>query len=330
LADEARSAGAAHVAWSAGRAPGPTSFLDARRLSRIVEARRPELVHLHSSKAGLSGRLALRGGRPTIFQPHAWSFDAVRGPLRAAALTWERRAARWASTILCVSEAERVRGEEHGVNARWGVIPNGIDLDAWPEVVGGERETARRRLSLAEQPTVVCVGRLCRQKGQDLLLAAWPSVAARVPDAQLILVGDGPQERSLRKRSRDAVRFVGHRSDVSEWLAAANVVALPSRWEGMSIGMLEAMARGRSIVATDVPGVREALDGDAGAIVAPGDMDGLAAEIAARLEDPSIAAAEGHAARLRAERHHDLHLMTGSIAGLYDQVLSSSTGPTPL
>jgi len=321
LRGQVASAGAKHVEWTAGRAPGPSSFFDARRLGRIVEEEAPALVHLHSSKAGLAGRLALRGRRTTVFQPHAWSFEAVRGPVRAAALLWERRAAHWATVILCVSEAERRRGEEHGIDGAWRVIPNGVDLDELPEASAEERSVARTRLELVEQPTVVCVGRLCRQKGQDVLLEAWPSVLTRVPEARLVLVGDGPDSKSLRSRAGEGVRLVGRRADVGEWLAAADVVAAPSRWEGMSIGMLEAMARGRSVVASDVPGAEEALDREAGALVPPGNVTALADALAERLLDPGKTAAEGRRARERAERSHDVRAMTAAVGELYEELL---------
>jgi hypothetical protein len=97
LAAQTAAANAEHVPWTAGRAPGPGSLLDATRLGRIVRAVEPDLVHLHSSKAGFAGRLSLRGRRPTIFQPHAWSFEAVRGGVRPAAVAWERQAARWSA-----------------------------------------------------------------------------------------------------------------------------------------------------------------------------------------------------------------------------------------
>jgi glycosyltransferase involved in cell wall biosynthesis len=333
LASQVTAAGAKHLPWTAGRMPGPSSALHALSLSRIVEREQPDLVHLHSSSAGLSGRLAVRGQRPTIFQPHAWSFEAVRGPVRRAALSWERRGARWATAIVCVSEAERRRGEEHGIDARWIVVPNGVDLTAFTEGTAEERSAARRRLELDERPLVVCVGRLCRQKGQDVLLDAWPEITSRVPDAQLVLVGDGPDAAALRQRAGSGVRLVGHRTDVDGWLAAADVVALPSRWEGMSLGMLEAMARGRSIVATDVPGALEALDDEAGAVVPPEDASALADAIAVRLLDPVRAAAEGRRARQRAEQAFDLNAMTARIARVYEELLgsrspaSSSTGP---
>jgi glycosyltransferase involved in cell wall biosynthesis len=322
LGEEVTATGATHVEWTAGRAPGPSSLFDAARLRKIIERESPALVHLHSSKAGLAGRLAVRGRRPTIFQPHAWSFEAVRGPLRTAALLWERRAAHWSTAILCVSEAERRRGEEHGVHADWRVVPNAVDLAALTEASAQERTTARRRLELENRPTVVCVGRLCRQKGQDVLLDAWPAVRARVPEAQLVLVGDGRAAKALRNRAGEGVRLVGRRIDVPDWLAAADVVTLPSRWEGMSIGMLEAMARGRSVVASDVPGAEEALNREAGALVPPEDAAALADALAERLLDPEQTAVEGRAARMRAERSHDLQKMTTAIAELYEELLA--------
>jgi glycosyltransferase involved in cell wall biosynthesis len=334
LPERISAKGARHIPWTAGRMPGPSSVLHAVSLARIVERERPDLVHLHSSSAGLSGRLAVRGRRPTIFQPHAWSFEAVRGPLRAAAAAWERRAAAWATAIVCVSEAERLRGEKYGIRARWIVVPNGVDQDAFSEASAEVRSAARRGLELGDGPLVVCIGRLSRQKGQDVLLDAWPAVLAWVADAQLVLVGDGPDASELHGRAGQGVRLVGHREDVDEWLAAADVVALPSRWEGMSIGMLEAMARGRSIVATDVPGALEALDDDAGAVVPPEDPVALADAIAVRLLDPQRTAAEGRRARQRAEQAYDLGTTTARIAEVYEQLLgartpaSSSTGPT--
>jgi glycosyltransferase involved in cell wall biosynthesis len=323
LARRIEAAGAKHVDWTASRTPGPGSLLDTFRLARIVEREQPALVHLHSSKAGLAGRLAIRGRRTTIFQPHAWSFEAVRGPVRAGALLWERRAARWAAAILCVSEGERRRGEEAGVAAIWRVIRNGVDLEVWPEASREERSAARRRLALDERPTVVCVGRLSRQKGQDILLRAWPAIVSSVPEAQLVLVGDGPDRESLRRQAGEGVQLVGERADVSDWLAAADVVAFPSRWEGMSIGMLEAMASGRSVVASDVPGAQEALGREAGAVVPPEDTVVLANAIVTRLQDPAQAAAEGRAARESAERSHDLKATTAALGELYEELLGA-------
>jgi glycosyltransferase involved in cell wall biosynthesis len=308
--------------WPAARAPGPASVAESVRLARIVRRIAPDLVHLHSSKAGLAGRLALRGRRPTVFQPHAWSFEAVTGLQRRAALLWERIAVRWAHAVVCVSEGERQRGEELGIRARYRVIPNGIDVAAFTPASAEDRSTARTRLGLEDAPFVVCVGRLSRQKGQDVLLRAWPLVQARVPGAQLALVGEGPDREWLERAAPPSVLFAGNRSDVPDWLAAADVVAAPSRWEGMSIALLEALARARSVVASDTPGAAEALGAESEAIVPVEDAEALAEALARRLLDPALADAEGRAGRARVERHYDLRRALDDVAALYRELVA--------
>lgn len=309
LADQARTAGFTVHPWHGRRRP-LSLVAGTNDLRRLVAGTRPDLVHLHSSWAGLAGRLAVRGGTPTIFQPHAWSFRGVRPPMTWLAVWWERWAVRWTSVVLCVSDGERQSGVDHRIAASWEVVTNPVDHH---EVAYGSDEVrveVRRRLGLSEHPLVVCPGRLCRQKGQDVLLEAWPEVRAEVPDARLVLVGDGPWRDRFAADASSGIDVVGWRHDVVDWLHAADVVVLPSRWEGMSIGMLEAMAAGRSIVSSDVEGAREALgEGDdvfdrAGAVVPIEDPAAIATSLALRLGDPVRAAREGRAGRVRVESRY--------------------------
>ena len=318
LGDWVGAAGARWVAWEARRGPGLGTLGETRRLHAVVEAARPHVVHLHSSKAGLAGRILLRGALPTLFQPHAWSFEAAGGPLRRGAVAWERRGARWADRVVCVSHAEREAGERAGVRARWEIVPNGVDVSTYRPADAAD---ARRRLGLPDAPLVVCVGRLTRQKGQDVLLRAWPAVLARVPGARLVLVGDGPDRTRLAVISGPGVRFAGDRDDVAEWLAAADVVVAPSRWEGMALAVLEAMACGRSVVATDVAGMGEAL-GSCGALLPPAEAEPLAAAIAARLADPELRAEEGRLARARVMDRFTVGRATDEIAAITVRVLA--------
>lgn len=313
--------GATHRAWEAKREPGPSMLAETRALRRILREVRPDVVHLHSAKAGLAGRIALRGRLPTIYQPHAWSFEAATGATRRLATTWERIGARWTDALACVSEHERATGENAGIEAPWRVIPNGVDLDAVTLAGAESRRSARAKLGLGDEPLAVCVGRLSRQKGQDVLLDAWREVRERVGSAQLALVGSGPDEEVLRARAGAGVHFAGERSDVPDWLAAANVVVLSSRWEGMSLALLEAMARGRSIVATDVAGMREALGGT-GAVVAVESARALADAIAPRLLDPQAADEEGRRARSRAEVLYDVRQTVGAFAALTQELVA--------
>jgi glycosyltransferase involved in cell wall biosynthesis len=218
-----------------------------------------------------------------------------------------------------VSAAEQNRGQAQGIEGSFRVIPNGVDVERFPHADDTMRRRARGRLGIEDSPLVVCVGRLQRAKGQDVLVDSWHSVRERVADAELVLVGDGEDMAELRRKADSNVRLVGHRTDVVDWLAASDVVAVPSRWEGMSLGMLEAMATGRSIVITDVPGAREALDG-AGAIVPPEDADALAAAIVERLLDPARRHTEGEEAAERARAAFDLRSTVGGIAALTEEV----------
>lgn len=324
LADLARADGAEVFDWRATRHPGVTVVRETIALKRIVTAWRPDVVHLHSSKAGLAGRLALRGRPPTVFQPHAWSFEALGGPTRTLSLLWERSSHRWADLVVCVSDGERARGIRAGVRARYAVAVNGVDLASFPMADAGERTRARRELRLAEQPTVVCVGRLCRQKGQDLLLDAWPAVLTSVPHAVLALVGDGPDRPALEARGPARTVFAGHADPVWPWLAAADVVALPSRWEGHALVLLEAMAAGRSVVAADVAGAAETVGGDAGELVPADDPSALAAALVRHLVDPVLSGTEGAAGRARVQRDFDARTTVGHmldlICELVDQV----------
>lgn len=320
LAHRVRGARATHLRWGARRSPGLSLPGEIRSLGELVRDWGPDIVHLHSSKAGLAGRLAIRGRIATVFQPHAWSFDAATGTMRWLALRWERSGARWLDRIVCVSEAEAERGRGCGVQGPIAVIQNGVALDAFAPASPTETAAARRQLDMGSTPLAVCLGRLSRQKGQDVLLDAWPLVRAHVPAATLALVGDGPEEAALERKAGPGVLFPGSTATVRPWLAAADVVVIASRWEGMSLTMLEAMACARCVVSTDVPGAREALS--ARAVVPSEDPSALAEAIIGRLRDPDLRQREAADLRARAEDRFDFRRTGDAIVGLYEQILA--------
>jgi glycosyltransferase involved in cell wall biosynthesis len=291
--------------WAARRSPGPWTLRETADLARIIQRVRPDVVVLHSAKAGLAGRLAVRGRRPTVFVPHAWSFEAATGAIRSASVAWERFATRWTDQLVCLTESECSVGRVHGVRTRDAlVVPNGVDTARF---VPADRRSARAALGLDDRPLAVCVGRLSRQKGQDLLVRAWPAVRRRVPAAQLVLVGEGPSEADLTSAAAavEGVRLVGASDSPAAWYQAADVLVCPSRWEGMALVPLEAMACGTSVVGTDVGGLAGTV-ADAGAVVAVGaDEDlvvqALVSEVAQRLGDLETTRAEGLRGRQRVE-----------------------------
>jgi len=323
LGYEARELGARVRWWPARREPTRGIPSELAALSGIVGELQPDLVHLHSSKAGLVGRLLLRGRRTTIFQPHGWSFLAAEGRTARAALAWERRALRWTDELVCVSAEELQVARAEGLDGPALVLPNGVDLGAWTYQDDDDRARARAELGLGGEPLAVCVGRLTTQKGQHDLLDVWGQVRAEEPAAQLVLVGDGPDRAALDDRAAhvEGVTLVGNRTDVTRWLAAADVVVVPSHWEGMALVPLEAMASGRSVVASRVTGIAESVPEGAGAIVPVGPSRDLVDALLRRLADRELADSEGRTGRAHVETHHDAATSADELAASYLRLL---------
>jgi glycosyltransferase involved in cell wall biosynthesis len=261
LSRTAEDHGANYFAWTALRRPGFSVLEESHRLSRIVACFAPDVLHLHAAKAGLCGRLAVRGRRATLYQPHGWSFYAADGLLKHAALKWERFATRWSASTICVSEDERRSGQAAGIRGRWTVIPNGVDTGRWRPPSSAERAQARRDLGVPQDATLaVTVARLHRAKGVDVLLRAWSELHRHAPSARLIVVGVGPEMAKLMRARPGGVTLAGA-TDPRQCLAAADVFVAPSRWEaGASLAVMEAMAQGLPVVATQVDGMAAILE----------------------------------------------------------------------
>jgi len=208
-------------------------------------------------------------------------------------------------------------------------VPNGVDLRTFRPADAAESAESRRRLGLdIDAPVALCVGRLNDQKGQDVLVRAWPLVRREVPRARLVLLGDGPRRADLvasaaRLGVADAVRFEPATGRIEGWYGVADVVVLSSRHgEAMPLTPLEAMACGRPVVATDVAGVRESLGPGCGAVVLAGDADALAAEVARRLGDSELCRTEGAAGRAWAARHFDVAKSAERLAAVAESLLA--------
>ena len=268
-----------------------------RRLMRACD-----IVHLHSSKAGAVGRLAaasLGRKRPrVVFTPHAWSW-LVGGRMAVLYRGIERILAHACDAIVAVSPSEaeegrRVLGKRAG---RITVIENGVDLERF--------SPAGTRASRDETaPLIVCVGRLTRQKGQDVALRAVAAMAH--DDARVRFVGSGDDAESLAALARelgieDRVEWAGQVAETAPQLRAADVVVAPSRWEGLSLVFLEAMACGAALVASDVQG--SDILGDAAIVVPIEDHQATAAAIDGLLEDPAKRKQLGAKARTKSEAY---------------------------
>ncbi len=298
LAGWVRRAGAEHRTLDMARQPGPRDLVDLWALRRLAKGR--DVIHLHSSKAAALGRIAamtLGRRRPAVIvTPHYWSW-LVGGRLAPLYRWVERALARRCDAIVAVSEAEAAEGRAVlPTPERITLIHNGVDRERFsPEGPAAERDPSA--------PLVVCVGRLSEQKGQDLTIRALALLAD--PTVRLRLVGSesahGERERLGALADSlgvaDRIEWRGEVDHAAPDLRAADVVVAPSRWEGMSLVFLEAMACGAAMVVADVAG-SEAVDG-AGIVVPRDDPAGLAAAIERLLADPALRRRLGDAARDR-------------------------------
>ncbi len=329
-------AGCKHWMWDSVRSPVRGLWSESRRLLEILRKSRPRLLHVHSAKAGLVTRYTVRGKIPTLFQPNGWSFRAGPRWVRSSAHLFELVAAKhWTDRILCVSqsEADAVAGRVDA--SKLTVVPNGIDLKRWNGFGYRTDCEAREELGIASGgPLVVAVGRVTRQKGPDLMVQMWPRILAAVPEARLVWAGGGDQLQEFQSRYRgDAkIDFCGPTNNPKRYFQAASVVVMPSRWEGHSLSMLEALATGRPIVAFDVEGMKETIVGSLpqplGQVVSADDLDGFADAVIATLRmSPSDAKNISHAAISRVEEHFSFEKNCNSIEEIYLEMTARGDRP---
>jgi glycosyltransferase involved in cell wall biosynthesis len=200
------------------------------------------------------------------------------------------------------------------------VVYNAVRLERFEEPPpAGLREQLGRGL-----PVVLTCARLDEQKGHDVLLRA----AARLPGVAFALAGEGPERSRLEALAAELgiaerVLFLGYRTDIPQLLAACDVFALPSLYEGSSLAVLEAMAARRAVVSSAIGGTDELIDdGENGILVAPGEVDPLAAALRGLLADEERRAALGQRARARVEADFTPAAMRGRIVAIYEELLA--------
>jgi glycosyltransferase involved in cell wall biosynthesis len=299
--------------------------LIARRLKRLLAAQKPQILQTFMFHANLLGRIAARrAGVKAVVSGVRVAEHAARWHLRLDRLTH-----RWVDRYVCVSQAvaEFSAGQGGLPREKLVVIPNGIDLDKYPS----RQPADLRALGIAAgRRAVTFVGRLEPQKSVDWLIATAPQWLGKLPDCDLILVGDGPLRPSLEAAAKaagvaDRVHFAGWRPDAPEILAASSLLVLPSQWEGMPNVVLEAMASRLPVVASDVEGVRELLGPNAGPqTVAHGDSQALADAICRFMLDAAFATATGSENRRRAEQLFDIARMVELYEDLWASLAESS------
>ena len=279
-------------------------------------ARRTALVHAHSAKAGVLARVAARFvRRPAVYSPHGFPFVGEMSLARGLfGVSVERALAPTTAALICVCEFERGLAIEKRLRpARTAVVHNGC-----PPCSGGE---------LAEMPPgliVGTVGSLRPAKALDCMLDAMPAITAAVPEARLVIVGDGFLEAELHAHATDLgvdVTWLPFEPPPARYLRAFDVYVLSSAWESFPIGVLEAQACGVPQVVTAVGGTRESVVPETGIVVPPRDPDALAEAVIQLLRDPQRRAAMSEASRARHAEHWAVERMVTDTAAVYDRVL---------
>jgi sugar transferase (PEP-CTERM/EpsH1 system associated) len=295
------------------------------RLARLLHAWRVDLVHTRNAEPFFYGVLAARLARVpvVIHSEHGRTFP--ERPLRRIAQRFLLRQVNGAFAVSAQLRSDLTR--ELGVpDDRFEVLHNGVDCSRFQPVPA--------RLGPLEEPAAVrigTVGRMVAVKNYPLLLRAFARLPA-APRCTLVLIGDGPDRGMLERVAsvigiRDQVEFVGHRDDVPRVLQQLDIFVLPSLSEGMSNTLLEAMATGLAVLASDVGGNSEIIQAErSGLLFRSGDVQAAADQLERLIRDAALRAALGRAAAARVRAHFGIEAMLRRYEALYRRVWERERG----
>jgi glycosyltransferase involved in cell wall biosynthesis len=305
-----------------------------RALTRLFRERRYDIVHPNASKPGVLGRVAARrAGVPiTVFTYHLIPFHDRVGALKRFIYRLSDRimARHFTTHMIAVAHHHRNNLLRHGICAPDDVevIWNGLDPPDAPPDAEARRAAKVDRLGCdPARPVVAYIARLMPQKDPETYIRSVKAALGRGADAQFLLIGDGalmPECRALAHSlglTDEKMRFVGERSDVPDLLPGVDLFVLPSLWEGLPFGLLEAMAAHVPIVCSDIPGNDEVIIHDeTGLLVPTGKPDALAEAMCALITDPERAQRLARAGweRLRAE--FTLDQMVAKTEAVYERL----------
>ena len=308
-------------------------FLALFSLYVLLIKEKPSIVHTHTSKAGLLGRLAAKlAGIPIVIHtPHGHVFFGYFGPVKTKIfIILEKLASRITNKMIALTNKERddqvlfkIADEDKFV-----VIPSGVKLNKFRELPFNEKQNFKKELGIPENSLIIgTVGRLEPVKGHEFLIMAAKYIISKYPDTFFIFTGDGYLRQDLENRAfkmgiKENIIFLGWRDDAAKIISAYDVFVLPSLNEGMGRVLVEAMALGKPIVASNIGGIPDlVIHGKNGFLVPPKNPKELAKYIQILLEDENKREKMGLAGR---EMSSDFSAenMVVKIAKLYDELLT--------
>ena len=320
-----RIAGSGARVWALpmDRRVRPTDLYELVRLTRIVAGYRPDVIHAHSSKAGVLARLAGRvTGTPVVFSPHNFSYRIHEGsaPARLAFLAIERLLAPLTAHLQVSYQAEYEDAVRVGTGTtrNTSVVPNGIETGPLLNLPKPTGDPLR----------VGTYARLWPQKSIDVLLRSAAICLRRGLVFDVLIIGEGPLRASLMALASELgiegrTRFLDDPGGAVAALANLDVFVLSSSVEALPLTPMEAMAAGRTVIATRVGGVSGVVsDGETGLLVEPNDTEALAAAIERVVKDASLRERLAAAGRRTAEARFDIAAMASAFEAIYQAVLA--------
>ncbi len=295
------------------------------KIAALLKSAQAQIVHTHMIHGDLYGTLAARMAGIAVVQSRH-NDDKFRRRWVVRLLT--RWLAAQAKTVIAISDSlatfardvEGVSGPKI-VRIHYGLDPAQVTAKARPEAL-------RAELGLNDNvPLIGAVGRLTEQKGFRYLLEAFAVIRGSLPQAQLVIAGDGELRSTLEAQKGNHVHLLGWRSDVPSIMADLDVLAVPSLWEGFGLVMLEAMALSKPVVASRVSALPEIVaDGETGLLVPPADPKALASALCVVLADKARARAMGERGRARLEKEFTVQGMVRQHAAVYKEAASRVPG----
>jgi glycosyltransferase involved in cell wall biosynthesis len=306
-------------------------------LIREIRRRRPDIVHTHTAKAGMLGRLAaLLAGRPRPVIVHTYHGHVLEGYFGRAKTALYRGLERWlarrSDVLIGVSSATVDDLVRLGVGERpkFRVIPIGLDLGRFLESTPAAGAAFREEAGAREGELLLTfVGRLVPIKRVDVLLRALARARELGAPVRLAVVGDGGLRPELERLAAELglagdVFFAGYRADMLPVAAASDLAVLSSDNEGTPVSLIEAAAAAKPAVSTAVGGVPDVVTRDTGILAPPGDPEALGAAIAELASDPEARAEMGQSARAHVAERFSVERLVDDIQALYVELLGPS------
>jgi glycosyltransferase involved in cell wall biosynthesis len=301
------------------------------RLRKLVEHLNPDVIQTHASKSHFLMRCSGLGKeKPWIAFHHGYTNTDFRSPIYNGLDRWSLKAPQ---RIVTVSVATKEQLRRHGVSERITVVHNAVPAPLHRQALDDASAIRQKKIALGVSPDekiILCVGRLSKEKAQIDMVAAIAHLAKQRPDlaVRVFIIGDGPERERIVQAIQSAglgksVVLTGYLKDLTPYYEAADVVAIPSLSEGSPNVLLEAMALGAPIAATEVGGIPEIVThGETALLVPPQDPGAMAAAIGRLISEPGTASALARRAREKVETDYSPESRAKSLVSIYDEVSS--------